>query len=345
MFPCQPINFPFFIHRITTIITSPMELTFDQAIELLEITNIHQLKIEDIPQLEKTAKKRWHPDKVSHLKNATTTQEYTTKFQQVEWACQMVYSYLQGTYQAGQNFSNSEQRVHEEPEDIIRKNAPDLQNELKNSWDFVKKNRYKWTQEEVLLSDGFKLKDLLHEDFEEDLAMLSVISLFFGTIVLGILTVLGAAINSNVGWFVFGIWVLHAISCLFGFAPLSRFWLPQGLANWMVKFVNLGVSIFNFIQYEAHRSNQIVLRLLVQIPVLFAKLIKYVVLFPLNEIAKIVVGNKVVGVVKQSVNYYAEAAEWYVDALLIKQPHQMNTDELFDLSYLHSELSRAKSDV
>ena len=231
-----------FFHPPQPLLHPNMELTFDQAIELLEITNIHQLKIEDIPQLEKTAKKRWHPDRVSHLNNATITQEYTTKFQQVELACQMVYSYLQGTYQAGQNFSNSEQRVHEEPEDIIRKNAPDLQNELKNSWDFVKKNRYKWTQEEVLLSDGFKLKDLLHEDFEEDLAMLSVISLFFGTIVLGILTVFGAAINSNVGWFVFGIWVLHAISCLFGFAPLSRFWLPQGLANWMVKFVNLGVG-------------------------------------------------------------------------------------------------------
>ena len=319
-----------------------MELTFDQAIELLEITDISQIKTEDIPQLEKTAKKRWHPDKVSHLNDATVTQEYTTKFQQVELACQMVYSYLQGTYHAGQTFSNSNQRVHEEPEEVIRRNAHVMQNTLKDVWAYVKQNKYKWTKEDVLLSDGFKLRDLLHEDFEEDLAMLSVISLFYGVIVLGILTVIGAAINPNLGWFISGIWVIQAISCIFGFAPLSRFWLPQGVSYWMLKFINLGLGIYNWAELQARLSNRFVLRLLIQIPVLFAKLIKYLILFPLNEIAKIVVGNKVVGVVKQSVNYYAEAAEWYVDDLLVKQPNQMNSDELFDLSYLYSELGKAK---
>ena len=92
-----------------------MEITFDQAIELLEITDISKIKVEDIPQLEKKMKKRWHPDKVAHLQDPAITQEYTVKFQQVETACQMVYSYLQGTYQAGEAFTQTSSKVHEEP--------------------------------------------------------------------------------------------------------------------------------------------------------------------------------------------------------------------------------------
>src|SRR5665647_2212925 len=104
-----------------------MELTFDQAIELLEITNISKVSIEDIPKIEKKAKKRWHPDKVAHLNDPEITKEYNIKFQQIDIACEMIYSFLRGTYHAGEAFTQSKKTVYEEPEEIIRKNAPELQ--------------------------------------------------------------------------------------------------------------------------------------------------------------------------------------------------------------------------
>lgn len=322
-----------------------MELTFDKAIELLEITDISKLKVEDIPQLEKKAKKRWHPDKVTHLNDPAITEEYTVNFQQVEGACQLVFSFLKGTYQAGDAFSFTDKKhtVHEEPEEIIRRNAPDIQTTLKNLWVFVKEKKYKWTEKEVILSDGFKLKDLLHEDFKEDISMLSIVSLFYGLLLLGILTAIGSAISPVLGTIIGIVLILHVLACFLGFAPLSRFWLPPVISNIMIKFINFGLGVYNWAEEQGQTSSKGWVVLLIRIPVLFAKLVKYVILFPLTELAKAFVGDKIVGVVKQKVNYYADAADWYVDELITKNPNEMTIEELFHLSYLYTELGDAKS--
>jgi len=321
-----------------------MELTFDQAIELLEIVDISKLAIEDIPQLEKKSKKRWHPDKVAHLKDPAITQEYTIKFQQIETACQMISSYLNGTYHAGEAFTQTSHTNYKEPEEIIRENAPDIQSTLRNLWNLIKEKQYKWTSEEVLLSDGFKLKDLLREDFKEDLAMLSVVSFFYGFILLGLLTAIGGAINPAIGTIIGIFWIFQGLSCVVGLLPLSRFWLPESLQNIMLWFINFGLKIYNWAEYESQVAAWWV-QLLVAIPNLFALAIKYVILFPLYEIAKAIVNDKVVGVVKKSVNYYAGAAEWYVDDLISKKAKEMTTDELFHLSHLYAELGDIESKI
>lgn len=323
-----------------------MELTFDQAIELLEITDISKIQVEDIPQLEKKMQKRWHPDKVEHLGDPAITQEYTVKFQQIETACQLVYSYLQGTYQAGEAFTQKSSKIHEEPEEVIRKNAPDIQSILKDLWNLIKEKKYKWTEKEVLLSDGFKLKDLLAEDFKEDIAMLSVVSFFYGLVILGLLAAIASAINPVLGGIVGFIWILQAISCVLGFAPLSRFWLKnQQVQDIMFKFINFGLGIYNWAEEQGQTSTKTWVVLLIRLPVIFAKIIKYIIMLPLYELAKIFVGDKVVGVVKQNVNYYADAAEWYVDELINKKPNEMSSEELFHLSYLYTELSEVKSKI
>jgi hypothetical protein len=324
-----------------------MELTFDKAIELLEIVDIHKLRSENVEQLKKKALKRWHPDKVAHLNDSTITEEYTVNFQHVEIACEMVYQYLQGSYQAGDAFSYSHNKntVHEEPEEVIRRNAPDIQATLKNLWAFIKEKKYKWSEKEVILSDGFKLKDLLQEDFKEDLAMLSIISLFYGLLLLGILTAIGGAISSVLGTIIGIVLILHMVACFLGLAPLSRFWLPPGISSIMVKFINFGLGIYNWAEDEGHNSSKGWVVLLIRVPVLFARLIKYVILLPLTELAKAFVGDKVVGVVQQKVNYYAEVADWYVDELITKNPNDMTGEELLHLSYLYTELGDVKAKV
>ncbi len=320
-----------------------MELTFDQAIELLEITDISKLTMVDIPQLEKKSKKRWHPDRVAHLNDPAITQEYTIKFQQIETACLMVRSYLDGTYQAGEAFTQTSQTVYEEPEEIIRKNAPDIQRTLRDLWNLVKEKKYKWAAKEVQLSDGFRLKDLLHEDFKEDIAMLSVVSFFYGLVFLGILAMIATAISPVLGTIVSIVWLLQALSCILGFVPLSRFWLPEQLQDIMIKFINFGLGIYNWAEEQIQTSSSVWVVLLVRLPVLFAKLIKYVILLPLYELAKVFVGDRIVGIVKQTVNYYADAAEWYIDELISKSPTEMESEELFHLSYLYTELGDVKS--
>lgn len=322
-------------------------LTFDRAIELLEITDISKITLDDIPTIEKKAKKRWHPDKVEHLKDRQITEEYTTNFQQVEVACQLVSSFLEGTYHPGQafTFTDDKRPEYKEPEEIIRENGDEIQSDLKDVWNDVKEKKYKHSVQEVILSDGFSLKDLLSEDFKEDIAMLSVVSFFYGLLLLGILAAIASAISPILGSIVGIIWLLQATSCVLGFAPLSRFWLNEQISEIAFGFINFGLGIYNWADEQAQNSNNNWVLLFVHLPALFAKIIKYIILFPLYEIAKVVVGDRVVGVVKQTVNYYADFAEWYIDELLNKDPYTMTSEELFHLSYLNTELSNVKSEI
>lgn len=208
-----------------------MELTFDKAIELLEITDISKVKLEDIPQIEKNQKRGGIPIKYPVLMTLQSHRSILSISNMLSWLVNMVYSFLKGTYQAGETFSQPHRSVHEEPEEIIRKNALGIQTPLKDLWNSIKEKKYKWTVKEVLLSDGFKLKDLLSEDFKEDIAMLSTISFFYGLLFLGILTAIAGAINPVLGGIVGIVWLLQAISCILGFAPLSRFWLNEQIST------------------------------------------------------------------------------------------------------------------
>ncbi|MGB8194504.1 MAG: hypothetical protein WCF67_21410, partial [Chitinophagaceae bacterium] len=320
-----------------------MEINFDVAIEILEITNVNNLKIDDIPDIEKKAKKRWHPDRVAHLNDPMLTEEYTEKYQKLEQACQLLSSFLKGEYHIGEPFTQKDNRVYEEPEDVIRKNAQNIQETIRGLWNVNREKKYKWSEKEVLLSDGFKLKNLLSEDFKEDIAMLSIISFFYGIISFGLLTLVGFMINPGLGILIELIWAAQALSCILGFLPLSRLWLPQSIQPIIIWFINFGLGVYNWAEEQAQNSSNSWIILLVRIPVLFAKVIKYIFLFPLYEITKAIVGDKVLGVVNRKVDYYAEAAEWYIDDLILLDPNDMTTEELFHLSYIYSELSDVKS--
>lgn len=318
-----------------------MEMTVDRAIELLEITDISGVSASDLPQIGRRAQRRWHPDRVAHLANPELTSEYTEKFQAVETACELIRALLSGSYRAGEAFTRPP-AAREEPEDVIRRNAPDIQETLRRMWGAIKERRYKWSEQEVVLSDGFSLRSLLKEDFEEDIAVLSVVSFFYGVVFLGVLTAIASGIHPILGGIVGIIWVMHAASSILGVAPLSRFWLPEQVQDVMIKFINVGLSIYNWAEEQAQSSANTWVVLLVRLPVLFAKFVKYLVLLPAYELAKAFVGDRIVGVVTQRVHYYANAAEWYVDELLRKEPREMSGEELLHLSYLHSELSSAE---
>lgn len=314
------------------------ELTFDKAIELLEITDIAKIVKNDLPNIVRKAKKRWHPDRIAHLKDAEISKEYTVNFQQIDMARELVADYLNGTYKAGEAFSSKTEYYQEGPEEVIRKNANNIQTTLKNLWETIKKTKYRHSIKEVFLSDGYSLKDLLDEDFKEDIAMLSIVSFFYGVILIGILTAIGNAFSPTIGSLVTIFGMLQVLSCFLGLLPLSRFWLPQQLQEIMLWFINFGLGIYNWAERESSTAAWWV-QILVAIPNLFALAIKYIILFPLTEIAKAIVQDKIVGVVKENVNYYADVAEWYINDLLNKSPNQMTRDELFHLSYLYSELS------
>jgi len=315
------------------------DITFDEAIDLLEITDISKVKLEDIPKLKRNANSRWHPDKIEHLNDPSLTKEYTEKFQQIEFACKLIADFLSGEYHAGEQFSKNQQYNYESEENIDRNNAEYYQQTIKNLWPSIKQTKYKWSVEEYVISDGRKVKELLDLDFKEDVAVLSIISFFYGIILFGLTAAIAGIFSPVAGTIVGIVFLVQATACILGFLPLSRFWLPSIVSDAMVLFVNFGLGIYNRAHRGAERANNVWLGLLVQIPLLFAKLIKYIILFPLYEITKAIIGDKIIGLVKKNESYYADIAGWYIEELLDKLVNNMTDEEISRLSYLYHEFN------
>jgi len=309
-------------------------LTFDSAIEILEITDISKVKPNDISKIIRKAQSRWHPDRIAKFQNEEEIAKYTKNFQLIEPAAELIREYINGEYKAGDKYEKKQERVYEEPSEIIRRNAKNIQDFLKNIWNKIKSSKYKYHQKEEILSDGFSLKELLDMDFKEDLVIPAIISFVIGPIVLLIPLIIAAIINKVLGYFVTAFIFIHMIFCLLGFLPLSRFWLPEPITSIMIWFITWGRNVYNRLSMN---SDSIIFSILLLIPLGLAFAIKYLVLFPLTLIAKVIIGDKIVGVVKETVNYYAGFAEWYVDELIGKDYNQMTERELFDLSDLYKE--------
>lgn len=318
-------------------------ITFDQAIEVLEITNIEELTLQSLKKQVIKTKKRWHPDTITHLDDKELLDKFTKNFQLIEPANELITAYLKGEYNIGEKFQKKQETQTKEPYEIIRENAQEIQNKLNNLWQIIKEKKYKHTVEEVVLSDGFVLKDLLVEDFKEDIAMLSVISFITYNNTLGLLTIILAIFFPTLGLIGGIFWLVHAIFCFLGFLPLSRFWLHEKLQEPMIWFVNFGLRIYDwiFISFQRSLGAMLFLRLIK----LIGQFVKYIILFPLYELAKLTVGDKIVGVVKKKANYYANAADWYIEDLIQKKPIEMNEQELYDLSYLYTELTEVEREL
>jgi hypothetical protein len=312
-------------------------MTFDYAIELLEVTDINQVNVEDVQKLVKKAKRRWHPDTISHQKDEEVIQEYTHKFQEVEKAGELLLSYLKGEYNAGEAFKPESTWDNREPEDIIRENATELQSDLEIFFEKAKENRFKWHQEEVLLSDGFVLADLIQGDYDDDIVSKAIVSLSYGGLVILLTTALLGIWVEAISWIGMSVLFFHVTACLLAALPLSRIWMNEQVTDIVLQFVNFGLNVQMFF-LNSTRNSHAIIQLIVTSPFLFSRVVKYIILLPLTVIAKAIVRDKVVGVVTETVDYYAGAADWYINKLIQTTPSVLETDDLYNLSYLHGQL-------
>ncbi len=316
-----------------------MPLTFDQAVELLEIVDVSAHTASDMPRIEKKNKSRWHPDKISNLKNPNLTAEYTKKFQQVEEACKLILSIIDGSCRAGDAYNHESGFYHEEPEAVLRRNAVEIQSSFASVWSTVKEKKYKHEEKKIIVSDGFVLRDLLKRDFDEDIAMQAILSFVSGSIILSIFIGIGNIISPFFGVVISVFLLVHLLCCGACFLPLARFWMPEEWLDFSLKVMSYGLNMYNWTVERSLSSGKWWLQLVLIIPGIFAGFLKYFFLWPLYESTKIFVGDKIVGSISKNVNYYAGAADWYIDELLSKKVHSMTTEELFHLSQLNSDLS------
>ena len=247
----------------------------------------------------------------------------------------MILEFLNGNLTAGERVKYSEEKVYKEPHEVILENLDSMKERLYSIWPLVKEQKYEYVEEIVELSDGFSLKELLKADFKEDIFSFSVISFIYGIFMFFIFAVIAAFLGPLFQSIVSIVWIAFALSCLLGFLPLSRFWMPEQLRNIVFKFIDFGLSAHYTLSDSYHWVEQLISGLIQ----LFSTLVKYIILFPLYEIAKILVKEKRVGIVRKKVSYFGGVAEWYIEDLLKKDRQDFTEQELYDFSSLYNKLS------
>lgn len=315
-----------------------MNLTLLQAQQVLELTRIDGLTPDTIESAAKRARKRWHPDNVAYLNNPAETERHTRNFQSVDAAKDVLLSYIAGTYQAGEKTHGAQtQAPTKEPDEVIRENARSMQAKLAALWEQIRQTKFKWTSQRVAVSPGFKIRDLLRQDLDDDIASLSMISYCYGVFAFGVPAAILSAANQYLGIAALAVVAAHALSCIIGMIPLSRYWMPANIQPVVFWFINVGLAVFRWAERHT-RDGAWWAKLLVLMPVLISMIWKNLVLRPLFFITGLIVKEKVIGAVEKEVSYYAGAADWYIEHLLKKVPSEMDHDELFDLSHVYSAL-------
>jgi hypothetical protein len=324
------------------------QLTLQESLKLLEIINLDRIKEEDLIHIRRKAQKRWHPDTIAYTKPPPeTVKRYERNFALIDVAVAIVGAYLKGnlhpTTQSPKNYKTTHSVP---PEEIIRQNASTMQETLRSHWNKIKKIRYKFYEETVILSEGFRLKDLLKQDLRDNVPVICIVSLLSGAIFFLIIMTLLAFLTDESPFVmssVYGIWGIQALSCVVGFLPLSRFWLPIKVSNFIAFFINLGIFFQLGVAKLTPRCGCL---LMIAIPMLItiylAYIVKWVVLLPLYGLSGFILGDHRIGKIEKKKRYYAGLADWYIEELINGNPGKFTAQQLFDLSHLYSELKDVK---
>jgi len=321
-------------------------IDFGRAIEILEISDINCITDSDWITIRRRAKKRWHPDKILHLKpEPEVVRRYQENFALIEEAITFLKSYIAGDYTTGESTSRQyQQTTHENPEHIIRRNAPEMQETLKKVWGKVKQNRYKFSEEIQVVFSGNLFKDLLKQDLQDDMPFFSISSFFSGWVLVGFLTLIplfalpkDSSSQKIVLATLICLWIVQAVACILGLLPLSRFWLPQKISDGVIYLINVGIRFLAFADQTG--LNRIwIIGLYFSLPVIFARVVQAIIITPLYWIVSLIIGNRTFGKIEQRGKYYAGLADWFIEQLIHGNPANFNKDELFALSHAYAEL-------
>ena len=332
--------------------TPEERIALDEAVAILEIADLDSIQEDQLQKIRRKAQFRWHPDKILHTKpSEETLARYQRNFRLVDQAIAQVQAYLRGEMHGdayADDFEEERKRTYEAPQDIIRRNAPEMQETLRSVWERVKQTGYKMQEEVVTVARGLRFADMLRADLADRLPLLCMISFvfFFFTamvaMIAGLVICAMAKIDPSVPATVVGLAsIIQLLACFLIFLPMSRFWLPEPIANPALFAVNLGLWIQNFIVsrnwHEKHSWIGIPLGLLSWLSLgLF-----WLIIFPLYSLVAALLGDRGFKDTMVTTRYFAGAAEWYIEELMSKDPAALSDDELFDLSRVWGDLKDA----
>lgn len=312
-----------------------------EALELLEISDVSNIRPEDLKQIRKRAMRRWHPDRISHTNPSTELlHQYEQNFKSIDLALDQVEAFVRDGLVSDYRNKRSNADSPAEPEEIVTRKAPENQTVLKEAWPQAKAQKFEFQQEDVVLTEGLSVQAALNEDLKDRVPALALFSLGVGFLYL-ILAILGGALVAAIleafgqAWagtlLMMGIllaWVGQAVCCLLFLLPLSRFWLPMKLGDLAISIVNATLKAS-----ESWLDDQDgVGKWAHGILSVFSFLALWLIAYPLYKIAGLLLKERRIGRNVVRMDYYGGFNEKYVEHLVNSPVSDLSLDELFDLS-------------
>lgn len=243
-------------------------------------------------------------------------QYYQENFVRVEEAIDILRLFIGGRYHTQQNTSDAYSAPKQESsEEILRRNAPMMQTTLREIFAEVVARKFLFHQEDVVLSEGDKVRDLLRLDLSQKMPFYAALSFGYSICMAGLLfLILGFAslfINSTIlGGLVMvtALWgAIQSLVCFMGLLPMSRFWLPQNLSDLMVRIINFPIFTMDSIM---NRNNLI--SALLRIVVFGVAHLFNILALVLYQPAILLFGDRVVRRVVKKQDFYANYTDWYI---------------------------------
>ncbi|MGF1451273.1 MAG: hypothetical protein ACFB21_04250 [Opitutales bacterium] len=324
--------------------SATMPLTLERALKILGAGGLGDLRESDLPSLRRRAAKRWHPDRIASMKPPEEVIEvFAENFRLIDDAIELVHAHLRGNPSG-----NSSSKTPPAPEDVLRANAHELQARLREVWPEVKAKGYKRRDEEVVISGGYTVDEILKQELSEDIPMVAMIALSYAmTFLVGLCFVPVMIALSVPG---FGFWEILAILIgaapavylLAGFIallPMSRLWLPQRFTNVVSALIEQILEIHQeIVEYCDNRHNA-GLAFLISTPLWIARNLQRLVFFPIYTLAGACFSEQRLGRIVSREPRYAGIFESYAEILLSSDPATLDSDDLQNLAHLYNELS------
>lgn len=312
-----------------------------EALELLEISDVANVRADDLRQIRKRAMRRWHPDRIAHSNpSPELLHQYEDNFKKIDLAITEIEAFVRDGLTTDYRNIRSAHESQAEPEEIVTRNAPENQATLKETWAQVKAGKFEFHQEDVVLTEGISIRAALDEDLRDkvpEIALFAlsagflylVAGLLGGSFIAAILEALGLAwAGSLVLLGVILAWIMQATCCLAFLLPLSRFWLPPQLTDFAISFVNRTMRATDSWTDDQDGIGKWVHGILF----VFSFLAHWLIAFPLYKIAGLLLQQQNIGRNVVTMDYYGGFNERYIEHLIRTAPDSLSLDELFDLS-------------
>lgn len=315
------------------------QLTLQEAIEILEITDLDSLTENDLAKIKKKASKKWHPDRVAAMNpDEEVVNAYKANFQKIAPAIEIIRAYINGedyTDMSANADINRESGV-----DIIMKEYPNIKEFFARHWAAIKAADYKKTVEKVLLFEGFSVPEILKRDLEYEVPEVAIVTMLSGTILPSIIGLFFVGIPP-IAMLIYLFVVVQVLCSIITLLPTGRFWLPQFVQNIIVQVLEIGLYMHNAVGFLSDllpwRFRWIIHLFLKSIQ-FFGRIAQKLIVAPIYYIVGSIFQDKRIGKVEKSLIFYGGFTADYIDELLAMPVETLSEEQIYHVGSMYNAL-------